>query len=341
MRMSTIKIVGVWLILSLWAAVAQAGTHHHYYTDPQGTVLAKTDAQGNIIAMYDYAPYGTAVAGMSPAPNGPGYTGHVNDPDSGLVYMQARYYDPAVGRFLSVDPVGLGASVNSSFNRYSYATNNPIALSDPTGAYASGLSGEQIACEVYHCESEGSGETGRAQRGYRAAHAANAALQRAGVLGKSYQDVNNLVTAWSDVVAPITERMQVEIGSDLMRASDKGFLCSPAYSTGDSITIVMDELADGTLSGRGKIGEIHAHPWNASFSGSTAYAWALSLKVIEAGNDGHGDLGRYYGKQMDGYVALPNGAVYGWKHQPFTDNLNRGGYQYLSNAVFTVRGPTH
>ena len=43
---------------------------------------------------------------MSGAPNGPGYTGHVNDPDTGLVYMQARYYDPGWGGFLSVDPVG-------------------------------------------------------------------------------------------------------------------------------------------------------------------------------------------------------------------------------------------
>jgi uncharacterized protein RhaS with RHS repeats len=61
--------------------MAYAGVHHYYYTDPQGTVLAKADASGAIIATYDYAPYGTAVASLSPAPNGPGYTGHVNDPE--------------------------------------------------------------------------------------------------------------------------------------------------------------------------------------------------------------------------------------------------------------------
>jgi len=109
--------------------VAHAGTHHYYYTDPQGTVLAKADASGTIVATYDYAPYGTAVASMSPAPNGPGYTGHVNDPDTGLVYMQARYYDPAVGRFLSVDPV----SAVAKFSRYTYASNNPITNIDPDG----------------------------------------------------------------------------------------------------------------------------------------------------------------------------------------------------------------
>src|SRR5574337_1092160 len=131
--MSTSKIAAVCLVLSLWGAVVHAGTHHYYYTDPQGTVLAKADASGVIIATYDYAPYGTAVASLSPAPNGPGYTGHVNDPESGLVYMQARYYDPATGRFLSVDPVTPTPGDLFNFNRYAYAGNNPIKNVDPDG----------------------------------------------------------------------------------------------------------------------------------------------------------------------------------------------------------------
>ena len=91
------------LTLLLAATSVQAGTKHYYYTDAQGTVLAKADAQGNIVASYDYTPYGVQVLGTSPS--GPtGYTGHVNDAESGFVYMQQRYYDPVVGRFLSVDP---------------------------------------------------------------------------------------------------------------------------------------------------------------------------------------------------------------------------------------------
>lgn len=119
------------LLILLFSGLSHAGTHHYYYTDPQGTVLAKTDASGNIIATYDYAPYGTTVAGMSPAPDGPGYTGHVNDPDTGLVYMQARYYDPAVGRFISRDPAGQKAG----FNDYAYVNDNPINMIDPTGMF--------------------------------------------------------------------------------------------------------------------------------------------------------------------------------------------------------------
>lgn len=123
----------VCLFLLLFSDLLHAGTHHYYYTDPQGTVLAKTDANGTIIATYDYTPYGTAVASMSPAPMGPGYTGHVNDPDTGLVYTQARYYDPTTGGFLSVDPVTPATGNIFNFSRYAYANNNPIANTDPDG----------------------------------------------------------------------------------------------------------------------------------------------------------------------------------------------------------------
>jgi RHS repeat-associated protein len=66
----------------------------------------------------------------------PGYTGHVQDSSSGLVYMQARYYDPVVGRFLSIDPEGPQDGVPGSFNRYAYALNNPYRYVDPDGRWA-------------------------------------------------------------------------------------------------------------------------------------------------------------------------------------------------------------
>src|SRR5699024_3141644 len=67
------------------------------------------------------------------APDGPGYTGHVNDPDTGLVYMQARYYDPKIGRFLSPDPVTFSPNQPQHFNRYWYGNGNPYKYTDPTG----------------------------------------------------------------------------------------------------------------------------------------------------------------------------------------------------------------
>jgi RHS repeat-associated protein len=57
----------------------------------------------------------------------------VNDPETGLTYMQQRYYDPMAGRFMSVDPVLTDGNTGASFNRYVYANNNPHKYTDPDG----------------------------------------------------------------------------------------------------------------------------------------------------------------------------------------------------------------
>jgi RHS repeat-associated protein len=130
--MNTLKkllsIVGLWLAVSM---ATHAGTVTYIYTDNQGTPLAEADAQGNVTATFDYRPYGAQALGTPP--KGPGYTGHVNDPDTGLVYMQARYYDPAVGRFLSIDPVSPEAGKFFNFNRFTYGNDNPLVNTDPDG----------------------------------------------------------------------------------------------------------------------------------------------------------------------------------------------------------------
>jgi len=148
------KLVSRWalgLVLLLASAHAMAqSTVTYVYTDQQGTPLAEADANGNITATFDYAPYGSQALGN--APNGPGYTGHVNDPDTGLVYMQARYYDSATGRFLSVDPVGPAAGNTFNFSRYAYANNNPIVNMDPDGRCSS--------TDAFPCEEFVSGDNG-------------------------------------------------------------------------------------------------------------------------------------------------------------------------------------
>ncbi|WP_417496005.1 RHS repeat-associated core domain-containing protein [Maricaulis sp.] len=57
----------------------------------------------------------------------------MTDTDTGMVYMQARYYDPAIGRFLSGDPVGFASGGPGYFNRYAYVGNDPVNGVDPTG----------------------------------------------------------------------------------------------------------------------------------------------------------------------------------------------------------------
>jgi len=78
-----------------------------------------------------YKPFGDSI---ELAKDEVGYTGHKFDTDLNLSYMQARYYDPVIGRFMSNDPVGFSNVYN--FNRYSYANNNPYKYVDPDGEYA-------------------------------------------------------------------------------------------------------------------------------------------------------------------------------------------------------------
>jgi RHS repeat-associated protein len=92
--------------------------------------VARSDAAGNLISRTRYEPYGGTASGVTPTI---GFAGHVNDADTGLVYMQQRYYDPVAGRFLSIDPVTTDANTGAGFNRYAYAVNSPYKYIDPDG----------------------------------------------------------------------------------------------------------------------------------------------------------------------------------------------------------------
>lgn len=118
-------------MLLLPQADALAGDVTYIYTNPQGTPLAESDASGNVTAIFDYTPYGRQVAGGVAI--GPGYTGHVKDADTDLVYMQARYYDPEIGLFLSMDPAAEGAGSTYALSGYAYARNSPAVNIDPDG----------------------------------------------------------------------------------------------------------------------------------------------------------------------------------------------------------------
>lgn len=128
--MKTLFVVTI-ICLSWTSSACFADTVTYYYTNEQGTILAVTDATGVISSTDEYRPYGVNALG-SPH-SGLGYTGHIEDPDAQLVYMQARYYDAALGRFLSPDPVTPTSGGVFRVNRYAYANNNPAVNIDPDG----------------------------------------------------------------------------------------------------------------------------------------------------------------------------------------------------------------
>jgi len=103
----------------------------YIHNDALGSPMMETNELGAVISRTHYKPFGGT---LEETKDGVGYTGHLNDADLGLTYMQARYYDPVIGRFYSNDPVGyIAENPVMSFNRYMYVNNNPYKYTDPNG----------------------------------------------------------------------------------------------------------------------------------------------------------------------------------------------------------------
>ena len=142
----TSRLLGCTLLLGL-TVPGNAATVEYIHTDALGSVVAVTDSTGTVIEWREYEPYGKQLKPTTLA-DGPGYTGHVTDAVTGLSYMQQRYYDPGIGRFLSVDPVTAYSAPGSNFNRYWYANNNPYRFRDPDGRYVCTASGKGQCARV-------------------------------------------------------------------------------------------------------------------------------------------------------------------------------------------------
>ncbi|HUQ01565.1 MAG TPA: RHS repeat-associated core domain-containing protein [Kofleriaceae bacterium] len=113
-------------------ARSDGATRTWIHTDQQGSIQAETSATGVELHRKKYRPYGALLASSGALPyESRGYTGQRQDL-SGLLYLHARYYDPALGRFISPDPIVDGPDL-VGLNRYAYAGNDPINHTDITG----------------------------------------------------------------------------------------------------------------------------------------------------------------------------------------------------------------
>ena len=123
----------------------------YFHNDALGSIVKTTDTAGAVTLTRQYDAWGTLEVGASE----PGYafTGREWDPEIGLYYYRARYYDAKVASFLSQDPIGLrGGDVNF----YAYVRNHPVNLIDPSGM-------RYIPNVVINCDSKpyvATGDTG-------------------------------------------------------------------------------------------------------------------------------------------------------------------------------------
>lgn len=106
-------------------------------SDHLGSPRINTDASGNVIARHDYQPFGEEIQRTSYGADSTRqkFTSYERDIESDLDFAEARYYNNRHGRFHSVDFANAGAEefAPQSWNGYSYALNNPLNLTDPSG----------------------------------------------------------------------------------------------------------------------------------------------------------------------------------------------------------------
>ncbi|HEX6038584.1 RHS repeat-associated core domain-containing protein [Longimicrobium sp.] len=117
----------------------RGGTRYAYAIDPQGSVLAVVDGTGNPVNRYRYSPFGAAQMVSENVVNRLRYAGREWDADAGMYYLRNRWYDPALQRFASQDPIG----IEGGLNLYAYADNDPVNRTDPLGF------NPQVNCQAY------------------------------------------------------------------------------------------------------------------------------------------------------------------------------------------------
>ena len=123
-------------------AMADGSNNFYYYIyNLQGDVIALADAStGKLAVTYTYDAWGKLVELKDTTTNSVGtqnpfrYRGYYYDTETSLYYLQSRYYDPEVGRFINADAfASTDISGVLSTNMFAYCENNPVMRSDPTG----------------------------------------------------------------------------------------------------------------------------------------------------------------------------------------------------------------
>ena len=99
--------------------------------------MSIVDGTGAVVVSYEYDPYGNIISasGELAEVNPLRYRGYVYDQECNLYYLQSRYYDPKVGRFINADSYASTGQGILGYNMFAYCGNNPTNHTDPTGTW--------------------------------------------------------------------------------------------------------------------------------------------------------------------------------------------------------------
>ena len=115
------------------------GKIYTYLYDGHGTVRALANENGKVTDTYCYDAFGNLISSTGSTANSYRYCGEQFDSTTGLYYLRARYMNPSVGRFISMDTYQGSNADPISLHKYLYANSNPVTYTDPSGFYADNM----------------------------------------------------------------------------------------------------------------------------------------------------------------------------------------------------------
>jgi RHS repeat-associated protein len=233
-----------------------------YLADHLGSSEVLLDSSGKVVAEASYDAWGLQVAATDEPHS---FTGKEWDAEAGLYYFGSRYYDPRLGRFLSVDPAALGAPEKSledpqSLNPYSYARNTPTSLKDRDGKLphilVGALAGAAINTGIYLVKGAINGE----DYSWRGALAAAASGAVSGAVAAATGGAGLLVSGAASSAAGGVLQRGIETGS-VSAALDPGAMAlDVAVGAGSAALAKVGAAAVKKVVGgvKGRMGKVAA-----------------------------------------------------------------------------------
>ena len=125
-------------------------TTYYYITNLQGDVMYLVDASGTQVASYDYDPYGKIISATGDLAeiNPLRYRGYYYDTETSFYYLQSRYYDPEICRFINGDKYSATATGFLGYNMFAYCNNNPIIAADYDGEWLNIVIGAVVGAVI-------------------------------------------------------------------------------------------------------------------------------------------------------------------------------------------------
>ena len=248
---------------------------YYYVLNAQGDVSAILDSSGKLAASYDYDAWGnctvydssakvltdpTSIANLNPLR----YRGYYYDAETGFYYLQSRYYDPAICRFINADTFATtDANGFLSANMFAYCENNPIIGVDPTGEFLNTIFGA-VAGSVIAVATREEGETWQqaalrgAVTGMIAGFALDASIATAGAAGVLIATLGGVASGVADKYWSCANVGRKPTGGEVVSSALAGAVINTAFgaagrvagrAVGNTVKTVVKAVKTNFVSG--------------------------------------------------------------------------------------------